>query len=71
MYARASSFWYTELTAVCSVIRALHNIVYVGEHEHGGHFSAHEQPLALASDVRKMFAKGGPAYGVVAGKTGY
>jgi hypothetical protein len=49
----------------------MHNVVFASEHAHGGHFAAHEQPLELASDVRKMFGKGGPAYGVVPGKDGY
>ncbi|KAK7023640.1 hypothetical protein VNI00_016602 [Paramarasmius palmivorus] len=47
------------------------NIVLLEEHEHGGHFAAHEQPEALVADLRKMFGKGGPAYGVVPGKDGY
>jgi hypothetical protein len=50
---------------------ATHNVVFVGEHAHGGHFAAHEQPIALVGDVRKMFSKGGPAYGVVDGHSGY
>ncbi|KAF6755766.1 Alpha/Beta hydrolase protein [Ephemerocybe angulata] len=47
------------------------NLVFSGEHEKGGHFAAYEQPEALANDVRKMFSKGSPAFGVVPGKTGY
>ncbi|KII91559.1 hypothetical protein PLICRDRAFT_135850 [Plicaturopsis crispa FD-325 SS-3] len=47
------------------------NVVYSREHTAGGHFAAHEQPEALVDDVRKMFGKGGPAYGVVPGKDGY
>ncbi|KAI0734749.1 Alpha/Beta hydrolase protein [Fomitopsis betulina] len=47
------------------------NVVFESEHEAGGHFAAHEQPEALAGDVRAMFGKGGPAFGVVPGKTGY
>ncbi|KAI0671039.1 alpha/beta-hydrolase [Trametes maxima] len=49
----------------------LGKVVLSSEHDKGGHFAAHEQPEALAGDVRKMFAKGGPAYGVVPGKDGY
>ena len=45
--------------------------MYEGEHDKGGHFAAHEQPEALVSDIRKMFGKGGPAFGVVDGKNGY
>ena len=41
------------------------------EHDSGGHFAAHEKPNELADDLRKMFGKGGSAYGVVSGKDGY
>ncbi|KAI3621519.1 epoxide hydrolase [Moniliophthora roreri] len=47
------------------------NIVFISNHERGGHFAAHEQPDKLAGDLRNMFGKGGPAYGVVPGKDGY
>jgi hypothetical protein len=47
------------------------NIVFDGEHESGGHFAAYERPQDLADDLRKMFGKGGPAFGVVSGKSGY
>ncbi|KAJ8073602.1 hypothetical protein PM082_011880 [Marasmius tenuissimus] len=40
-------------------------------HERGGHFAAHEKPVELVNDLRKMFAKESPAYGVVPGKSGY
>jgi hypothetical protein len=53
------------------MIRAAHNVVFEGEHAHGGHFAAYEQPLALAGDLRKMFGRGGPAFGVVAGHDGF
>ena len=44
----------------------LGNVVFEAEHDKGGHFAAFEQPSeALATDIRKMFGKGGPAYGVV------
>ncbi|KAI0366947.1 alpha/beta-hydrolase [Pilatotrama ljubarskyi] len=49
----------------------LGKVVLQSVHEKGGHFAAHEQPGALAGDLRKMFGKGGPAYGVVSGKDGY
>ncbi|PCH40341.1 alpha/beta-hydrolase [Wolfiporia cocos MD-104 SS10] len=51
--------------------RTIGNVVYESEHQSGGHFAAHEQPEALAADVRSMFGKGGPAFGVVPGKNGY
>ncbi|KAI9064689.1 alpha/beta-hydrolase [Trametes sanguinea] len=45
--------------------------VFESEHDKGGHFAAFEQPEKLAGDLRKMYGKGGPAYGVVPGKPGY
>ncbi|KAF7966460.1 hypothetical protein HWV62_38354 [Athelia sp. TMB] len=47
------------------------NLVFANEHSKGGHFAAFEQPALLAGDLRKMFGRGGPAFGVVPGKTGY
>ncbi|KAI0629888.1 alpha/beta-hydrolase [Trametes polyzona] len=47
------------------------NIVFESEHEEGGHFAAFEKPESLAGDLRKMFGKGGPAYGAVPGKDGF
>ena len=52
-------------------IRTLANIVFIGEHAKGGHFAAHEMPEELVGDLRAMFGKGGKAFGVVKGKTGY
>ena len=49
----------------------LGKFVYAGEHDKGGHFAAFEQPDSLAGDLRKMFGKGGGAFGVVPGKNGY
>ena len=46
-------------------------VVFEARHERGGHFAAFEQPEALAGDLRKMFGRGGPAYGAVAGQDGY
>ncbi|THG99586.1 hypothetical protein EW026_g2787 [Hermanssonia centrifuga] len=51
--------------------RTMGNVVFESEHDKGGHFAAYEQPQALADDLRKMFGKGGKAYGVVKEKTGY
>ncbi|KAK0212085.1 Alpha/Beta hydrolase protein, partial [Desarmillaria ectypa] len=51
--------------------RTTGNVVFESEHAGGGHFAAHEKPQELVDDVRKMFGKGGPAFGVVPGKTGY
>lgn len=66
------SFFPKELIVVPRVwARAIGNVVQESIHERGGHFAAHEKPNELAEDVRQMFAKGGPAYGVVGGKSGY
>ncbi|KAI0071750.1 alpha/beta-hydrolase [Panus rudis PR-1116 ss-1] len=46
------------------------NLVFKSVHERGGHFPAYEEPELLASDLRKFFGKGGPAFGVVHGKDG-
>ncbi|KAI0027972.1 Alpha/Beta hydrolase protein [Vararia minispora EC-137] len=45
--------------------RYLGKIVQEVEHEKGGHFAAWEVPELLVDDLRKMFGKGGPAYGLV------
>ncbi|KAI0079172.1 alpha/beta-hydrolase [Panus rudis PR-1116 ss-1] len=47
------------------------NVVFDVEHDRGGHFAAHDAPDLLAGDLKRMFGIGGPAYGVVPGKTGY
>ncbi|KAJ8081542.1 hypothetical protein AAF712_011107 [Marasmius tenuissimus] len=47
------------------------NIVFHAKHDKGGHFAAYEVPDLLVGDLKKMFGKGGPAYGVVSGKDGY
>lgn len=46
-------------------------VVQEVEHESGGHFAAWEKPEELCGDVRKMFTKGGPCYGIVKGRDGY
>ncbi|KAJ3504689.1 hypothetical protein NLJ89_g7803 [Agrocybe chaxingu] len=47
------------------------NLVFESKHESGGHFAAYEKPEELVGDLRRMFGKSGPAFGVVPGKTGY
>ncbi|KAJ8088007.1 hypothetical protein PM082_013558 [Marasmius tenuissimus] len=47
------------------------DVVFHERHERGGHFAAYEVPEILVADLRKMYGKGGPAYGVVNGKDGY
>ncbi len=51
--------------------RLLGKVVVEREHSSGGHFAAWERPEELVADVRDMFAKSGPAHGVVAGSSGY
>ncbi|KAG9313130.1 Alpha/Beta hydrolase protein [Chiua virens] len=52
-------------------IRRGNLVVAEFEHDSGGHFAAYEKPDELTSDLRKMFGKGGGAYGAVPGKEGY
>lgn len=51
--------------------RTIGNCVFEREHASGGHFAAWERPLELMADVREMFGKGGGAYGVIEGRSGY
>jgi hypothetical protein len=44
---------------------------FQSEHNRGGHFAAWEMPGAIAGDLRTMLGRGGPCFGVVAGKDGY
>jgi hypothetical protein len=46
-------------------------LVFETEHDSGGHFPAYEKPATLVADLKKMFGKGGPAYGVVQDRKGY
>ncbi|KAI5864511.1 alpha/beta-hydrolase [Durotheca rogersii] len=52
-------------------VRTLGEVVYEKDHDSGGHFAAWERPDELIADVREMFGKGGGAFGVVTGATGY
>ncbi|KAL0570897.1 hypothetical protein V5O48_011063 [Marasmius crinis-equi] len=47
------------------------NPAFHERHKRGGHFPALEKPTELVGDIRKMFSKGFPTYGVVPGKDGY
>ncbi|KAF9483355.1 alpha/beta-hydrolase [Pholiota conissans] len=47
------------------------HLAFENHHEVGGHFAAYEEPELLASDLRKMFGKTGPVYGIVQGHSGY
>jgi len=51
--------------------RTLGDVVFESDNDSGGHFYASEKPELLARDLRVMFGKGGGAYGVVKGKSGY
>ncbi|RDW59626.1 hypothetical protein BP6252_12713 [Coleophoma cylindrospora] len=51
--------------------RALGDVVFESDNPSGGHFYATEKPEFLARDLRTMFGKGGGAYGVVKGLSGY
>ena len=51
--------------------RTMGEVVYESFNESGGHFYATERPELLVRDLRKMFGKGGGAYKVVEGKSGY
>lgn len=46
-------------------------VVHQSRFGQGGHFAATEVPEALAGDMRKMFGRGGPCFGVVEGRSGY
>ncbi|KAF3226471.1 hypothetical protein TWF191_004733 [Orbilia oligospora] len=51
--------------------RPMGNFVLERVHTSGGHFAAWEKPDILAGDLKDMFKKGGPVYGVVRGRDGY
>ena len=51
--------------------RTMGPVVLQKEYERGGHFAAWERPDAIVGDLRTMFGKGGSAYGVVEGKSGF
>ncbi|KLO06966.1 alpha/beta-hydrolase [Schizopora paradoxa] len=50
---------------------AIGKVVFMSEHENGGHFAAYEKPDELVRDLHKFLGKGGPAHGVVDGNNGY
>jgi hypothetical protein len=51
--------------------KKLGKVVFTRTHEKGGHFAAHEVPDLLVNDLREFWGKGGPAFGVVPGQSGY
>ena len=54
-----------------AVAATLGNAVLQTRNDRGGHFAATEYPELLASDLQKMFGKGGGAEGRVEGRSGY
>ena len=54
-----------------SWVAGLGDLVLFTREEHGGHFAATEHPEFVARELRKMFGRGGGAYGCVEGKDGY
>ncbi|KAJ5790868.1 uncharacterized protein N7518_007879 [Penicillium psychrosexuale] len=55
----------------CSWATGLGPVVQQNEHPRGGHFAAWEVPEFIVQDLRAMFSKNGPCYGIVPGKNGY
>ncbi|KAA8563793.1 hypothetical protein MFRU_024g00240 [Monilinia fructicola] len=53
--------------------RTLGDVVFEADNVEvgGGHFYAHEKPELLARDLRSMFGRGGGAFDVVKGRSGY
>ena len=51
--------------------KTLGPVVYQSRHGKGGHFAATEVPEILAQDLKKMFGKNGPCFGVIGNKNGY
>ncbi|KAJ3762717.1 Alpha/Beta hydrolase protein [Lentinula raphanica] len=53
------------------LVHTIGNVVFQAEHPSGGHFAAYECPKELVGDLRTMFGKKNPAFGVVSGKDGF
>ena len=47
------------------------NVVFDHQYDMGGHFASFERPNELVDDLRKMYGRGGPAFGVVKSASGY
>jgi hypothetical protein len=55
-----------ELTVVPSTwARTMGPVVYEDFKRRGGHFAAHEIPGEIVGDLRKMFGRSGPCYGII------
>jgi len=51
--------------------RTLGPVVHESFPERGGHFAAWEMPEAVFADLRAMFGRRGPCFGIVPGANGY
>lgn len=51
--------------------RTLGPVAHESVHKRGGHFAAFERPDAIAEDLRVMFGKKGPCFGLIDGCTGF
>ncbi|KAF2428595.1 alpha/beta-hydrolase [Tothia fuscella] len=61
-----------ELTVMpSSFARTLGPVAHESFNNHGGHFAAWEHPEVIAKDLKTMFGRNGPCYGIVKGSTGY
>ncbi|KAG2065319.1 hypothetical protein BDR04DRAFT_1161585 [Suillus decipiens] len=54
-----------KLLWVCRWLRKSTNVVFESHHKTGSHFAPIERPEELVQNVRKMFAKRSPAFGIV------
>lgn len=52
-------------------LHTMGKVVFIREHNVGGHFAAYEVPEALVGDLKEMFGRGGGAFGCVEDKNGY
>jgi len=61
-----------EITVVPTIwAKTLGPLVYESVNDKGGHFAAWERPDVIATDLQKMFGKGGTCYHLVPGRSGY
>jgi hypothetical protein len=66
------AFFPKELTVIPKTwARTLGPVAYESVSDHGGHFAAWERPDVIAGDLKAMFGKNGPCYGIVKGANGY
>ena len=66
------AFFPKELSVVPKTwARTLGPVAYESVHDHGGHFAAWEHPEEIGKDLKTMFGKKGPCFGIVKGASGY